>query len=112
MYILFVAPSAAPTLGVTRTTTTSISLIWNRLDCIDRNSEITGYTIFYCQLSEQNCLNTKEVYFTNGYPRTFVMLNDLIPRRNYSFRIRANGNNTLFGVISEPIHEQTDVPRS
>ena len=42
------APSAAPTsVNITELTSSSITVQWGAVDCIERNGDITGYSVRY-----------------------------------------------------------------
>ena len=45
---LYTAPSAGPTsVNVSDVTSSSITVQWGAVDCIDRNGNITGYSVRY-----------------------------------------------------------------
>ena len=70
------APSGpVQNLQVTSNTSTSITIQWDRVECLDRNSEITGYTVSYGSVSDDVSGTDMREYTASG----------LIPRTRYSF---------------------------
>ena len=65
----------------------SIAVQWGRVNCIDRNSEITGYTVRYGQTgSTTNVMES--VSGTSDSDRVFTG-SGLIPRTSYTFEVAA-----------------------
>ena len=65
----------------------SITVQWGRVSCIDRNSEITGYTVQYGQTgSTTNVMES--VSGTSDSDRIFTA-SRLIPSTNYTFEVAA-----------------------
>ena len=69
----------------TGSTSTSITLSWDRVLCEDRNGEITGYSIQYGITSFDT---TMTVTGTSPSDRTFTA-SRLVPLTTYMFRIAA-----------------------
>ena len=79
--LTFSAPASGPTsLRVTSTSSTTITIAWEPVSCVDRNTDITGYRVTY---SGRNAGNVHEITTNNlEYEAT-----GLIPRQNYTFYI-------------------------
>ena len=67
-------------------TTISITLMWDRLSCVDRNGEITGYRILYGTTTPLD--QTEMITGTSSSDRTFTA-SGLVPLTTYMFRIAA-----------------------
>ena len=65
----------------------SITVQWGRVSCIDRNSEITGYTVRYGQTGSTTTV-MESVSGTSDSDRMFTA-SGLIPRTNYTFEVAA-----------------------
>ena len=83
----------------------SITVQWGRVSCIDRNSEITGYTVRYGQtgsttMSNESVLGTSNRMFTAS---------GLIPRTSYTFEVAAVSSEGT-GPFSIEITVKTTVP--
>ena len=68
-------------------TSSSITVQWGRVSCIDRNSEITGYTVRYGQTGSTTTV-MESVSGTSDSDRMFTA-SGLIPRTNYTFAVAA-----------------------
>ena len=66
-------------------TSTSITVMWEGLSCIDRNGEITGYRIQYGVTTLSSTVN---ITGTSASDRTFTA-SGLVPLTTYMFRIAA-----------------------
>ena len=98
---VFTAPSGAPrNLAESNTTSTSITVTWDEIDCIDRNGMIDRYTVEYQPVGGAA---TTEVVTSM---RTFTA-NDLQPFTTYTFRVRGC-NNEGMGPYSNQIIILTD----
>ena len=82
-----VAPTGAPRDVVPSTTSRSVSVSWDAIDCIERNGVITGYTV---EFQEQGGARIpgevmNQTFTTSG----------LTPHTNYTFRVAGvNGKGT------------------
>ena len=80
---MYIAPSSAPQgFTVQTVTSTSVVLTWNELDCLQRNGDITGYTIRYVGDSQnitESFSDTTRTYTVQG----------LVPFTEYSFSVAA-----------------------
>ena len=86
MYCVTSGPAGIPT-GVRSTTlnSTSITVMWDRLSCVDHNGEITGYRIQYGITTLSTTVN---ITGTSASDRTFTA-SGLVPLTTYMFRIAA-----------------------
>ena len=76
------APSGPPqSLTVTSTTPFSITIQWGEVECLEQNSEITGYSVRY----ETRGMTAN---VTGASNRTFTATG-LTPRTNYTFEVAA-----------------------
>ena len=69
-------------------TSSSITVQWGRVSCIDRNSEITGYTVRYGQTDSTTTLGMESVSGTSVSDRVFPA-SGLIPHTSYTFEVAA-----------------------
>ena len=76
-------------------TSRSISMFWDAIDCIDRNGEITGYTVEFWE--EDGAGIPGEVV-----NQTTFTASGLTPHTNYTFRV-AGVNSNGIGPFTEPI---------
>ena len=99
----FLDPNAAPqavTASVTGPTTVFVS--WERVNCIDRNSAITSFTVYYGPVGG-TAVNAS-VSGTNHLAYTAV---DLPPFTNYSIEVAAVNSDGGVGPFSPPIFVRT-----
>ena len=83
------------------TTPRSVSVSWNAIECIERNGEITNYTVVFQE--QGGAVIPGEV---NMMDRTFTA-SGLTPRTNYIFRVAGvNSNGT--GPFTSTFIIQTD----
>ena len=68
-------------------TYSSITVQWGRVSCIDRNSEITGYTVRHGQTGSTTTV-MESVSGTSDSDRMFTA-SGLIPRTSYTFEVAA-----------------------
>ena len=86
--VLTTAPSAPPqSVMMSSVTSSSITVQWGRVRCIDRNSEITGYTVRYDQTGSTTN-DMESVSGTSDSDRMFTA-SGLIPRTSYTFEVAA-----------------------
>ena len=104
----FSAPSGPPQSVMTSSvTSSSITVQWDRVSCIDRNSEITGYTVRY----QTGGVIVNESKLTSGISdsdRVFTAIG-LIPRMNYTFEVAAVSSEGT-GPFSTGTTTETAVP--
>ena len=86
------APISGPPQSVmmSSVTSSSITVQWGRVNCIDRNSEITDYTVRYGQTGSTTTV-MESVSGTSDSDRMFTA-SGLIPRTNYTFEVAAAGS--------------------
>ena len=85
---------------VVDTTSTNITVQWQEVPCIDRNGDITGYTVRY------NISGCNNVTLHNNSDTLVATLVELIPFANYSIEVAAvNDNGT--GPFSTPVYIRT-----
>jgi hypothetical protein len=112
---MIIVPGDAPQqLRVDGDTASGITISWGRVDCVQRNSEITGYGITFGrtggsivvrQLLEENMV---AVNGTGPGDRTFTATG-LLPRTSYTFNVMAvNGQGEVGPAAS--IMETTETP--
>ena len=89
IYITSIAPTGAPH-GLSYTvTSTSVSISWLQMECIERNGVITSYTVIFHE--QGGAVIPGEV---NVMDRTFTA-SGLTPHTNYIFRVAGvNSNGT------------------
>ena len=85
--VLTTAPSSGPPQSVmmSSVTSSSVTVQWGRVSCIDRNSEITGYTVRYGQTGSTTIVMESG---TSDSDRMFTA-SGLIPRTSYTFEVAA-----------------------
>ena len=87
MCFLHLAPSGPPqSLTVTSTTLFSITIQWGEVECLEQNSEITGYSVRYETVRYYYYGVTANV--TGASNRMFTAPG-LIPRITYTFEVAA-----------------------
>ena len=98
------APSAPPTLVNTSDITSfNITVQWGPVDCIDRNGDITGYSVQY---GVQGSGITQTMNVTGG-AATETTITELTPSTTYSIEVAAmNTINT--GKYSDPLSVITE----
>ena len=80
------APSGPPpSVMMSSVTSSSITVQWDRVSCIDRNSEITGYTVRYGQTGS----TTTVMELVSGTSDRMFTASGLIPRTSYTFEVAA-----------------------
>ena len=68
---------------------TSITIHWSGVDCIDQNSEISGYDIIVTSVNKENISSTMMA----AANKSIHTVNGLFPSTEYSVRIAAEGDN-------------------
>ena len=78
-----IAPSSGPTsLRAMSVTSTSITIAWDNIPCMDRNTNITGYLVNY--FAEVDNFLTMKVKLVM---KTLYMATGLLPRIKYNFTV-------------------------
>ena len=97
---LILVPTAAPqTVTASATGPTIVFVTWRHVDCIDRNSEISGYTVRYGPVG-----GTAVNASISGTNYTLV---GLTPSTNYSIEVAAVNSDGGVGPFSPPIFVTT-----
>ena len=111
--LCFLQPSAPtdPPTDVTAMTTSPVSIIiqWNRVPCINRNSNITGYTVRYS--TGDGSTVSVSVSGTGQSERTYTATL-LVPSTSYSIQVAAANSTGVTGPFSTNVTETTSPPRS
>ena len=106
------APSVAPALRVTSTTSTSISTAWDEIPCLQRNGRIYRYIVSY---SLATASSGSSLIPVTDVTNRVLTITDLIPRTSYNIAIRADTedaiNNIYSGQYSSPLTAETAVPQ-
>ena len=80
--LMLIVPTGAPHNVTSSTTSRSVTVSWDDIECLERNGEITGYTVVF----QQQGRNVTERNFTAS---------GLTPHTNYTFRVAGvNSNGT------------------
>ena len=90
---------------------TSITVQWGAVPCMDQNSEITGYKIRYGPVGSSQRTQTNVV---TGSASTGGMytLSGLIPFTNYSIEVTAVNSNGDTGPFTPPYFVETLIRKS
>ena len=100
---LILVPTAAPqTVTASATGPTIVFVTWKRVDCIDRNSEISRYAVRYSPVGG-TAVNAS-VSGTNHLTYTAV---GLTPSTNYSIEVAAVNSDGGVGPFSPPVFVRT-----
>ena len=100
---VILVPTAAPqTVTASVTGPTFVFVTWKRVDCIDRNSEISGYTVRYSPVGG-TAVNASVPGTTH---QTYTAVG-LIPSTNYSIEVAAINSDGRVGPFSSPIFVRT-----
>ena len=97
------APSAAPTSVSTSSTSNIITVQWGAVNCIDRNGEITGYSVRYGIQGNEST----ETASVSGGGATTRLISGLESSTIYSVEVAAV-NSAGTGVYSDPYIILTD----
>ena len=105
MISLLLAPSGPPwNVRVTNNTSTTITVEWDGVDCLQRNTEITGYTARYNPHSRDG---RNEVSGDGtGASGGSVNLTGLSPSTSYTIQVAADSD-LGHGPFSDPIMVET-----
>ena len=101
----FVVPSGVPQAVIAMATgSSSIFVQWDRVGCIERNSEIMGYTIRYARSGGSSSDIT--IFGTTRSDRIFT-ITGLRVSTYYTVMVAANNSGVTTGPFSDPIHVKT-----
>jgi len=88
----------------TATGRTTISVQWDRVDCLQRNSDITGYIVSYGRCGCERNSETETVMGTTNRTYTVMGLN---ASTEYFVMVAALNSDGVTGPFSNPVYEQT-----
>jgi len=88
----------------TATSTTIISVQWDRVDCMQRNSDITGYVVSYAQRGNESDSETVTVMGTTD--RTYTLVG-LMASTQYVVMVAAMNSDGVTGPFSNPVFVRT-----
>ena len=101
---LTLVPSAGPVgVRVGEVTTSTITVQWGEVPCIDQNGDITGYSVLYGVMGSGNTMTLP----VDGAAATETTITGLTPSTTYSISV-AGVNNQLIGVYSSTVNELTE----
>ena len=109
-YCLPSAPGDPPT-EVTAMATNPVTILirWGRVPCINRNSNITGYTVRYSRGGGST--ESVSVSGTDQSERTYTATL-LVPSTSYSIQVAAVTSTGATGPFSTTVTETTSPPKS
>ncbi len=88
---VYPAPTGSPAVIGTASSTTSVRLWWDEVDCIQRNSEITHYRLWYVPVPSAEDSIQRDV------PTESYTITGLQPFTNYSIELAAVKNASQVG---------------
>ena len=101
LYFPIPAPSGAPeNVREVEVTSTSITIQWDQVPCIEQNSEITGYIVRYSN-------STGETQMAAVQNSQMFTASGLTPNTAYSFQLVAVSSNDDVGPYSSPLEIST-----
>ena len=101
---LFSVPSAAPSsVGVSKVTSSTVSVQWGPVECVHQNGDITGYSLQY---GETGNTNIKTTIFVPGASATETTITNLVSNTSYEISIAAT-NSEGAGPRSTALSAQT-----
>ena len=103
---LLVAPSGGPqSLRGVETTSMNVTIVWDAVNCIERNSDITGYVVRYTPPSTSG--NDSVMVAGTGGAGGMVTIDGLDPSTQYSIQVAAVNSDGNIGVFSTALSVQT-----
>ena len=91
------APSAPPTsLTVVNKTSSTITIGWGEVPCLEQNSVIVGYSVLYGPVTS----GVRGTVATSGRA---VTVTGLAPYTNYSIEVSAVNSDGAMGPYSSPV---------
>ena len=88
----------------TATGRTTIFVRWDRVDCLQHNSDITGYTISYGRRGNESDGETETVMGITDRTYTVMGLN---ASTEYFVMVAAMNSDGVTGPFSNPVYEET-----
>ena len=105
------APSGGPqSLREVETSPTNITVAWDTVSCIERNSVITGYEVRYTPPSTSG--SDSVMVAGTGDAGGMVTIAGLTPSTLYSIQVAAVNSDGDVGVLSVALSVQTALPAS
>ena len=103
---LLLAPSGGPqSLRGVETTSTDVTIAWDAVNCIERNSNITGYVVRFTPPSTSG--NDGVMVAGTGDAGGMVTIDGLTPSTQYSIQVAAVNSDDRVGVFSTILNVQT-----
>jgi len=103
---LLVAPSGGPqSLREVETTSTNITIAWDAVNCIERNSNIAGYVVRYTPPSSSG--NDSVMVAGTGDAGGMVTIDGLTPSTQYSIQVAAVNSGGNVGFFSTALSVET-----
>ena len=97
--LILLAPSSAPEwVNSTATTSTTITVQWGAVPCMDQNSEITGYRVDYGPVDSSH--KTTDTVTGSASAGGMYTVIGLIPFTNYSIKVAAVNSNGDVGPFT------------
>ena len=90
-------------MNATVENSTSITVQWGEVPCIDRNGVITGYSVQYGVVGSGNT----QTLPVDGAAATQTTITGLTPSTTYSISV-AGVNDQLIGIYSSAVNELTE----
>jgi len=87
------------------TSSTKITIAWDAANCIERNSNITGYVVWFTPPSTSG--NDSVMVAGTGDAGGMVTIDGLTPSTQYSIQVAAVNNDGNIGVLSSALSVQT-----
>ena len=101
LHTFLIAPSAAPTsVNILEITPSNIAVQWGMVPCIERNGDVTGYSVQYSGGGDTHTL------FISGGGATFATLSNLRSSAAYTIKV-APVNSAGVGQYSNSLHTLT-----
>ena len=89
---------------------TNITILWDRVNCVDRNGRIDSYFIIFYPTSNPNDFDAQTVFGTGESDRMFSLAG-LPPRTNYTFEVQANNPRVIDRGALATITVSTTAPQ-
>ena len=110
VFSMYTAPTGIPELEAVPNDT-SITISWERLDCLERNSDISGYMLTYSESETgsrpaRQAGNMVTISGTSDENRTFIV-SGLTPQTEYTLTVSAINSDNMMGP-SATINITTD----
>ena len=87
---------------------TSIHILWDPVNCTERNSEIVGYSISYYPSGHSRYMKSDNIFLTSAMERRYYYVaTQLTPLINYTFMVTAvsSYNGSSFSLPAIVAHQ-------